>query len=331
MARRAGAITGSSFYVGIPPAMAMIYCEQLVLVLRIAAIYRREPNDGARAAEILFLQRRHPSVAAANKALQAAGASRPRNGGSAGSAVTRTARQLPSMIGLQLRRLKARSPVDMIIGMVELVSFLIPVVSIPAWVVANARATRRLGLAALELYTGPRTDDGPDGTIVLPPRFKPRTRRLVFGIVVPLALVLGLWTVLLPIGRVHHGLRWLGLALAELALVVTFGRLIWVTRDHRDASQRSRGTVNRPLDRVDHPTSFSSSGDDVEFRLKQDADVLVVEVERRTGRCATHGVVAATREVPRLQFPYLVYAVRRQLARRRPFRCPTCRAELDIG
>jgi hypothetical protein len=107
--------------------------------------------------------------------------------------------------------------------------------------------------------------------------------------------------------------------------------LIWVTRDHRDASQRSRGTVDRPLDRVDHPTSFSSSGDDVEFRLKHDVDVLVVEVERRTGRCPTHGVVEATREVPRLQFPYLVYAVRRQLARRRPFRCPTCRAELDIG
>ena len=37
LARRDGAITGSSFYVGMPSAMAMIYCHQLLLVVRIAA------------------------------------------------------------------------------------------------------------------------------------------------------------------------------------------------------------------------------------------------------------------------------------------------------
>jgi hypothetical protein len=331
VARRAGAITGSTFYVGIPPAMAMIYCEQLVLVLRIASIYGRKPTDGARAAEILFLQRRHPSVAAASTALQAASASTTRDEGSAGAAVARTARQLPSMIGLQLHRLKARSPIDMIIGLVELVSFLIPVVSIPVWVVANARANRRLGQAALELYSGSGTVDGGNRTIVLPPRAKPRTRRLVFGTVIPLALVLGLWTVWLPIGRSHHGVRWVFLALAELALVLTFGRLIWLTGDHRGTSQRSWDAADHPRERLDHQASSSSSGEDFEFRLKQGIDVMVVEVEKRTGRCATHGPVEATREVPRLQFPYLVYALRRQLARRRPFRCPVCRAELDTG
>jgi hypothetical protein len=85
------------------------------------------------------------------------------------------------------------------------------------------------------------------------------------------------------------------------------------------------------LERLTDPPSISSTGEDVEFRLKQGIDVMVVEVEKRTGRCATHGLVEATREVPRLQFPYLVYGIRRQLARRRPFRCPTCRAELDTG
>ena len=40
VARRGGLITGSSFYVGMPPAMAMIYFEQLTAVLRIAAVYR---------------------------------------------------------------------------------------------------------------------------------------------------------------------------------------------------------------------------------------------------------------------------------------------------
>ncbi len=54
------------------PAMAMIYCEQLVVVLRIAAIYGRDPTDAARAAEILVVQGPYPSVTAATEALQTA-------------------------------------------------------------------------------------------------------------------------------------------------------------------------------------------------------------------------------------------------------------------
>ena len=41
---------GSSFYIGMPSAMAMLYCHQLLLVLRIAALYGREPAHAARAA-----------------------------------------------------------------------------------------------------------------------------------------------------------------------------------------------------------------------------------------------------------------------------------------
>jgi hypothetical protein len=48
------------------------------------------------------------------------------------------------------------------------------------------------------------------------------------------------------------------------------------------------------------------------------------EVQTRAGRCPTHGTVEATKEVPRPQFPFLFYAVRRLAAARRPFRCPTC-------
>ena len=51
IARRASAITGSSFYVGMAPAMAMIYCEQLIVVLRIAALYGRDPGHPARAGD----------------------------------------------------------------------------------------------------------------------------------------------------------------------------------------------------------------------------------------------------------------------------------------
>jgi hypothetical protein len=48
------------------------------------------------------------------------------------------------------------------------------------------------------------------------------------------------------------------------------------------------------------------------------------EVQVRPGRCATHGAVEARRQVPKPQFPFLVYAVRRLFASRRPFLCPTC-------
>ena len=37
----------------------MIYCHQLLLVLRIAALYGREPADAARAAEMLVFQGRY--------------------------------------------------------------------------------------------------------------------------------------------------------------------------------------------------------------------------------------------------------------------------------
>jgi hypothetical protein len=32
-----------------------------------------------------------------------------------------------------------------------------------------------------------------------------------------------------------------------------------------------------------------------------------------------------------MQFPFIVYAIRRQLARRRPFHCPKCGADVTLG
>ena len=63
-------ITGSSFYVGMLPAMAMIYFEQLNAVLRIAAVFGRDPSEPVRAAEILVVQGRYPTVAEAAGALR---------------------------------------------------------------------------------------------------------------------------------------------------------------------------------------------------------------------------------------------------------------------
>ena len=53
---------------------------------------------------------------------------------------------------------------------------------------------------------------------------------------------------------------------------------------------------------------------------------MTTEVQTRTGTCPTHGAVEATREVPKVHFPFFVYAVRRLMASRRPYRCPSCGA-----
>jgi hypothetical protein len=56
---------------------------------------------------------------------------------------------------------------------------------------------------------------------------------------------------------------------------------------------------------------------------------MTTEVQTQTGRCTTHGTVEATREVPKMGFPYVVYALRRALAQRRPFLCPECGAAIQ--
>src|ERR1700689_1847870 len=57
-ARWVGSITGSSFYVGMPSALAVIYSEQLLVVLRIAAPFGHDPRSAARAPELLVIQGR---------------------------------------------------------------------------------------------------------------------------------------------------------------------------------------------------------------------------------------------------------------------------------
>jgi hypothetical protein len=55
------------------------------------------------------------------------------------------------------------------------------------------------------------------------------------------------------------------------------------------------------------------------------------EVQTLAGRCSAHGTVAARREVPEMGFPYVIYAIRRAVAQRRPFLCPECGAAVQAG
>ena len=54
------------------------------------------------------------------------------------------------------------------------------------------------------------------------------------------------------------------------------------------------------------------------------------EVQTRPGQCPTHGTVEATREIPKLGFPYVYFAVVRSMAQRRPYRCPQCGAAVHV-
>ena len=51
---------------------------------------------------------------------------------------------------------------------------------------------------------------------------------------------------------------------------------------------------------------------------------MATETQTHTAVCPTHVTVEASREMPKPSWPYLVYAARRALAARRPYRCPTC-------
>ena len=47
-----------------------------------------------------------------------------------------------------------------------------------------------------------------------------------------------------------------------------------------------------------------------------------------TGRCPSHGIVEATRDVPKVSFPFIVYGIRRAKAALTPAQCPQCGAKL---
>jgi hypothetical protein len=228
-ARRAGAITGSSFYVGMAPAVTMIYFEQLRMVLRIAAIYGRDPEDPARAAEILVFQRRYQTVAEADAALRSAGHPKSRDHQPPWTRRTWIAvKQLPQMIGLQLRRIKY--PFDVVIWAAEVAAFFVPLMSIPVWTYATGVSTKRLGRAAIEHYQRTSTGSDPTTTIVLPKPPTTRVRRRLVASLVAVIAALAIVAPFIPLGKVSHFLPLGGIVLAEFSLLWAGIRLVLITR-----------------------------------------------------------------------------------------------------
>jgi hypothetical protein len=51
----------------------------------------------------------------------------------------------------------------------------------------------------------------------------------------------------------------------------------------------------------------------------------------RDGVCAEHGKVQAVRQVPKLQFPFFVWLVRRAATPFRAYRCPQCDTKVQVA
>ena len=48
-----------------------------------------------------------------------------------------------------------------------------------------------------------------------------------------------------------------------------------------------------------------------------------------SGRCPDHGIVQATKEIPTVSFPFVVYGIRRAKATMTAARCPQCGEKLQ--
>lgn len=227
-ARWAGVITGTSFYVGMPTAIATIYFEQLAVILRIAAIFGHDPRSAARAPEMLVIQGRYTSVDEAATAIRFAGTKRGSDTKPAAPSDSPTlVRQALSMIGLRLRIV--RRPLDALVLLAEAASLVVPIIGIPVWAYVNARTTRPLGQTAIRYY-----EEHPPvaGSLGETPSRGPsrRTRRRIVAGVLALGLALATLALLLPLGRLSHALPLAGRGLAELGLLFTVSRLVHVIR-----------------------------------------------------------------------------------------------------
>jgi hypothetical protein len=239
LARRDGAIIGSSFYVGMPSAMAMIYCHRLLLVLRIAALYGQEPTHPARAAEMLVFQGRYADMEAAAAAPRHAGtaAASDHHGFSIRTIVVQTTRQVPQMVGMRVQKVRRGGLWGLVISAASLASYLVPFVGVPALAASNGRATRQLGKQAVAYYAARPEPPAPDPEVVLPPRPGVRARILLTCAVIAAGVILGLAAAMIPLGTTRLDVpRWAVIVLMEVFLAVTLTRLLWITRQRSTAS-----------------------------------------------------------------------------------------------
>lgn len=221
-ARRAGAATGTSFVVGMPAALATIYLSQLRMVLDVAALFGRDPTEPVRAAEFLVLQGRYPTVDAAAAVL--ARVPYPKGPQGIGEAIVSLIRQIPSLISVQWDKFRGAGAVNAVLTALGLASFVVPFLGVPVCAAGSARATRKLGRAAIDFYGSPPTDDAPVAVFALPAP-PSRSRTLTNAVIAAVVLIVAAAATVHWIGGQHHGIKRILLAVVWLWVGYAYARL----------------------------------------------------------------------------------------------------------
>ncbi len=221
-ARRDGAVTGTSFVVGMPAAMLSIYLNQLRVVLQIAALHGHDPCDPARAAEFLVVQGKYATVEEAAAVLAAVPVHREREHQGVWKAAIATARQVPSLVSLEVHKAKSAGWVNAALSVLGAVSFVVPVLGVPVCAAGSARTTRRLARSATEFYGG-GPPERPASALALPDLTSGRDwRPLALGV---LSLVAAAVVTVVWIGGSHRQIARVGLGLIWVWVAFTYARL----------------------------------------------------------------------------------------------------------
>lgn len=218
-----GAVTGTSFVVGYPAALASLYLTQTYMVLAIAAAHGYDASDPVRAAEMLVIRGRCATTSEAVRSLSGAGRPRAVGAGELSSSWPSWRHPVASL-RVAAGRLRRTPALDLVLGVMGVASFVVPLIGVPACAYGAARATRRLGVRATEFYAaGPAAPDA-EATFTLPPA--PTWRTAVLAATATVAVIaVGLILSEVWVGDGHHGLWRIGLAVLWVFVLVAHGRL----------------------------------------------------------------------------------------------------------
>jgi hypothetical protein len=240
VARRDGAFSGTSFYFGMPAAMASIYCHQVLMVLQLATVYGHDPSDPARAAEIMVLRGRAPDMAIAAATLRQIGTTAAERGEPKTTlldAARHSVRQLPATLKARLAAARKAGPFALVLSVLQLVCYVVPFLGIPVYAASYARATRLLGNKAREFYRagagggGPGVGPGPVSWHVAP--IAPRRYVVVMIAVTAVATLVTIFLAVHTSKAHHRHPRWALLTFASATVTVMYGRLLRILRPDR--------------------------------------------------------------------------------------------------
>jgi hypothetical protein len=161
-----GAFVGGPFIILIPVAFCAALLAQAQMALELAALAGRNPDDEMRAADLLVIQRAHPSTAEASSALskltrdpnRREGKRLPR--GTRISMIMRMAYMLGLLGSSDEKQSRLRSALQMVlVGAVFLVGFVLPLVWVPYMAYAFRKSGMQMGSRASGYYAGEQGED----------------------------------------------------------------------------------------------------------------------------------------------------------------------------